>query len=245
LTGTVPTWNQSTTGNAATATSLTSTLALSAGGTGQTTAILALNALLPSQASQGAKVLGTDGTNATWVASGGGSVNGVTPAIQIIVPSSNKGLPSQTAASNVFNTPYDEISLSASTTYMFDGQYLLQHGTVSHYVKMNFSVSAGTFTSLTWSAVGGRPTSLSLGAQPAYSAYFTNFNGGQVTVTSVSANSVIRFQGVMRVNQAVLMNPQISFSAAPTSACNCIVGSYLRFYPIGSNTMNSIGTGIT
>jgi hypothetical protein len=37
------------------------------GGTGQTTANNALNAMLPSQTTHGSKILGTDGTNTTWV----------------------------------------------------------------------------------------------------------------------------------------------------------------------------------
>jgi hypothetical protein len=42
-------------------------LALTEGGTGQTSATNALNALLPSQAGNSNKVLSTDGTNTTWV----------------------------------------------------------------------------------------------------------------------------------------------------------------------------------
>lgn len=49
-------------------------LAIASGGTGSATANDALNALLPNQAGQAGKVLGTDGANASWVASGGGSV---------------------------------------------------------------------------------------------------------------------------------------------------------------------------
>jgi hypothetical protein len=37
------------------------------GGTGQTTVNNALNAMLPAQATHGSKILGTDGTNTTWV----------------------------------------------------------------------------------------------------------------------------------------------------------------------------------
>jgi hypothetical protein len=43
-------------------------IAISKGGTGQTTATAALNALLPSQAGNSGKVLLTDGSNATWTA---------------------------------------------------------------------------------------------------------------------------------------------------------------------------------
>lgn len=45
------------------------TLALTHGGTGQTTANTALNALLPSQTSQTGKFLKTDGSNTSWAAS--------------------------------------------------------------------------------------------------------------------------------------------------------------------------------
>jgi hypothetical protein len=62
------------TGNAV----LSGVVGIAGGGTGQTTAIAARNALLPAQASQGGKVLGTDGTNASWVALGGtGTVTSV------------------------------------------------------------------------------------------------------------------------------------------------------------------------
>ena len=43
------------------------TLAIDKGGTGQTTAANAINALLPSQSNNTSKILGTDGTNVTWV----------------------------------------------------------------------------------------------------------------------------------------------------------------------------------
>lgn len=55
------------------ATQITGTLGIANGGTGQTTANAALNALLPSQASQAGKVLSTDGTDTTWIEPGSSS----------------------------------------------------------------------------------------------------------------------------------------------------------------------------
>lgn len=57
---------------------LSGTVAIANGGTGQTTASAALNALLPSQSGNSGKVLKTDGTNATWQddATGGGGGGG-------------------------------------------------------------------------------------------------------------------------------------------------------------------------
>lgn len=61
--GDVPTLNQNTTG---TASNVTGTVAIANGGTGQTTATAAFNALAPSQSSQSGKYLTTDGTNTSW-----------------------------------------------------------------------------------------------------------------------------------------------------------------------------------
>jgi hypothetical protein len=59
----VPTLNQNTTGTAA---NVTGTVAIANGGTGQTTATTAFNALAPSQTSNSGKYLTTDGTNSSW-----------------------------------------------------------------------------------------------------------------------------------------------------------------------------------
>ena len=59
-------------------THVSGTLPIANGGTGQTTATAAFNALAPSQAANSGKVLSTDGTNTSWVAAGGvGTVTSV------------------------------------------------------------------------------------------------------------------------------------------------------------------------
>lgn len=75
-------------GNAA---GLSATLAIASGGTGQTTANAALNAILPAQATHSGKALVTDGTNTAWTALGGsGTVTsvGLTAPAQFSVGSS-------------------------------------------------------------------------------------------------------------------------------------------------------------
>jgi hypothetical protein len=66
----IPTLNQNTTG---TASNVTGTVAIANGGTGQTTANTAFNALAPSQTSNSGKYLTTDGTNTSWATVSGGS----------------------------------------------------------------------------------------------------------------------------------------------------------------------------
>lgn len=68
------------------AVTLAGTLGVANGGTGQTTANAALNALLPSQASNSGKVLSTDGTNTSWITAGGGG--GGTPVDRQVFTSS-------------------------------------------------------------------------------------------------------------------------------------------------------------
>jgi len=59
-------WSDGTSFYEVQASNITGTLAIANGGTGQTTANAALNALLPSQTSNANKYLQTDGTNASW-----------------------------------------------------------------------------------------------------------------------------------------------------------------------------------
>lgn len=67
----VPTLNQNTTG---TASNITGVAAIANGGTGQTTAPNAINALLPSQTGMAGTVLGTNGFVSSWVSNGAQSV---------------------------------------------------------------------------------------------------------------------------------------------------------------------------
>jgi len=58
---------------------ISGTVPIANGGTGQTTATAAINALLPSQAGNNGKVLSTNGTDTSWIATGGtGTVTSIT-----------------------------------------------------------------------------------------------------------------------------------------------------------------------
>jgi hypothetical protein len=70
--------NTTTTG----AVTLAGTLAIANGGTGQTTASAAFNALAPSQTGNNGKYLTTDGTNTSWATVSGGSPGGSTTQVQ-------------------------------------------------------------------------------------------------------------------------------------------------------------------
>lgn len=96
--GDVPTLNQNTTGSAA---SLSVTLAIGSGGTGQTTANAALNALLPTQTSANGKVLQSDGTNSSWVTPTSGGSPDMSSAINTLaIANGGTGQTTASAAAN-------------------------------------------------------------------------------------------------------------------------------------------------
>jgi hypothetical protein len=169
---------------------------------------------------------------------------GVTPTIQVICPSAGYTLTNQIATQKVFDLPQDTITLQAATTYMFEGQYLLTTGTTTHITSMSFVLTTATMTNCSWTSITGMPTALNAATSGAFQAIFNSVAGGNVNTTSTSANTMITFKGIMRVNVGGTMVPNIAFSAQPGGTNTVLVGSYLKFYPIGSNTINSVGTAI-
>ena len=97
----IPTLNQNTTG---TASNVTGTVAIANGGTGQTTATAAFNALAPSQTSNSGKYLTTDGTNTSWATvSAGASLSNDTSTTSNLYPlfaSATSGTPTTIYTSN-------------------------------------------------------------------------------------------------------------------------------------------------
>ena len=169
---------------------------------------------------------------------------GVTPTVQIICPSSAQSLLSQTATQPVFSTPQDTITLQASTTYMFEGLYLLSTGTVSHTTAISFVLTTATMTNCTWIVYGSYPAFLNTFTNGIGTTIFDSVTGGVFNSANAQPYTVVRFQGVMRVNAAGTLVPNIAFGTAPGGTNTTMIGSYLKFYPIGSNTIDFVGSAI-
>jgi hypothetical protein len=174
---------------------------------------------------------------------------GVTPTIQVICPSSATALTSGATAQNVFSPiGFDTITVQAATTYMFDGLYIIKTtGTVSHTISMSFALSGGaSITNCSWTTMSyplGTPLPVSA-VRAQDGNFFAAVGGGAVNATNATAFNVVKFEGIMRVNAAGNVVPQITFSAAPGGTNTLEIGSYLKFYPIGANTIDSVGTAI-
>ena len=175
------------------------------------------------------------------------SGTGVSPTIQIICPSSATALTSATGLQNVFSpVGFDTITVQAATTYMFDGFYLIKTtGATTHTISMSFALTTATITNCTWTTMSYPLASTPTSAVRAQDGnFFAAVGGGAVNATNATAFNVVKFEGIMRVNAGGSVVPQITFSAAPTGTNTLEIGSYLRFYPIGSNTIDSVGTAI-
>jgi len=137
---------------------LSGTVPIANGGTGQTTATQAINALLPSQSSQSGKVLSTDGTNTSWIAVGGsGTVTSVTGTAPVSVATGTTTPVISMAAANTTTNGY----LTSTDWNTFNGKAPATSGTSILYGNgsggfSNVTVGSGlSFSTGTLSATGG------------------------------------------------------------------------------------------
>ena len=172
---------------------------------------------------------------------------GVMPTIQIICPNSAFTLLNSIATQSIFSPAYDTVNVQALTTYMVDGQYLLQTGTASHSTSISFPFAGGInipqfyFTTIAWKQTG---VALTAPTRSQDTNFFTAITGGVVATAGAFTHTLIKFEGIMRTDDAGTIVPKVTFGAVPGVTNYCLAGSYLRFYPIGSNTINSVGTAI-
>lgn len=177
---------------------LSGTLNVANGGTGSTTANGALNALLPSQASQAGKILATDGSNTSWVAptalgvaSFSGGTTGLTPA------SPTTGTVTLAGTLAISNGGTGATSAQGATTNLLPSQ----SGNSGYVLSTNGS---GV---LSWIPAGGAAT-ITIGVSPisgGSSGYFLYNNAGFVAnASSVGTGSVVLD------NNATLTTPTVN-----------------------------------
>lgn len=124
-----------------TASNVTGTVAIANGGTGQTTAANAINALVPSQSGQSGKVLTTNGSVVSWGTAGGGG--GITALTGDVTASGTGSVTAVVARLR-------GIPLSLNTP--INNQILQYNGTLQEWQPS--SSAAGAITMVAYTAVG-------------------------------------------------------------------------------------------
>lgn len=134
------------------------------------------------------------------------------------------------------------ITLSASTTYEFEGVYYITRGlgTNSHTTATVFAVTSA-LTSITYYVDAITSTGAAL--TPVNRIYATVPTATVCTAASTSAteNLVISVKGIMRTNASTTVTPQIQFSSAPGGAPTFVKNSYIKFTPLGTSAVTTVG----
>ena len=148
-------------------------------------------------------------------------------------------LSAATGVQSAFPTTGDVFTFAAATTYEFEGEYFISKSVTTCTTALAFLLAGGaTITFISYNVVAANVAANVTGATLA------NTLVNQVASTVINATAVgevaIAFKGIIRMNVAGTVTPQINFSAIPTTPL-MKTGSYIKFTPIGT-TNNVLGT---
>ena len=158
---------------------------------------------------------------------------------------------STTTAQNLFPSAQDTLQVAGSTTYLFEAAFSINvpaSGELAH--QLQFAIG-GTATTTSWqwqstagapSAVGGLPTSAGGSGNNGTTSGLSTL--ASVSTTSSASSSVYRatiIKGIIRVNGAGTLIPQIGFNTAPGSTPVGFANNYFMLTPVGSNTVAAVG----
>lgn len=145
-------------------------------------------------------------------------------------------------AQALFDTGNDVISLAAATTYDFEMLLWITRaaGAVSHTTGILFPASSA-FTAISYLAQVTNPTGNVLAATQQIMGNASTETVITAANTSATENVLVWVRGTIRTNAASTLTPQFKYSAAPGGAPTVKLGSYIRLWPKGANTVTQVG----
>lgn len=156
----------------------------------------------------------------------------------IITPAANYTLTSQTAAQKMFSTPTNgALTVNAATTYQFESVFDLTTMSASSGTFGWALGGTATFTTIKWWSTANKAAlSTFLAWQNTFNATAANTALATSTTATVGAAFI---NGIIRVNAGGTIIPSVSLSVAAAAVVQA--GSYFRCWPIGTNTVASVG----
>ena len=182
-------------------------------------------------------------SEATGIAGRGitASGTGYIPAYMFASQTSTNSLSDINTVQAIFASGFDVFTLAASTSYFFEGMYIFDHGATSHSVGLSFELGGGaSVTSIAYNTTCW-VTASNTNTASQTTNMITQTTNTAVNAAGSNATERIYFSGIIRMNAGGTVTPSVTFSAAPGGAPTTGINSYIRFTPIGSNTINSLG----
>jgi hypothetical protein len=135
------------------------------------------------------------------------------------------------------------VTVVASTTYFFEGWLLTTRtaGTTSHTTGNLFGGTA-TLTSIDYEISWRTGDANSAAASNKIRATAATNTVFKAASTSATEDIDAEVRGVVRVNAAGTFIPQFQYSATPGGTPTIKRGSYFRMWPVGDNTVTTVGT---
>jgi hypothetical protein len=250
------------------ATDVTGTLGVGNGGTGQTTATAAFNALAPSQSGQNGRYLKSDGTNASWDAIDIGTAD-----ITGVLPAANGGTGVNNGSSTI--TLAGSVTHAGAFTQVFTATgntsvVLPTTGTLATTgnpeILTNKTISGASNTlsnianaSLTNSSITVNSTAISLGGSGTITAVNpnaltigtglsgTSYNGSSSATIAIDS-TVVTLTGSQTLTNKTLSSPSLLNPALGTPSSGTLTNC--GFLPINAGTTGTLpisrgGTGTT
>jgi hypothetical protein len=216
LAGSIPTWNQNTTGTAA---GLSTTLAIGSGGTGQTTASAAFNALSPITTT-GDLILGNGTNSATRLAIGANgyllSSNGTTASWQ----------PAPAGGVTTFAGGTTGLTPASATTGAISlaGTLVVSNGGTGATTLTGYVKGAGT-TALTASATIPNTDITGLGTMSTQNATSVAVTGGAIDGTTIGGTTAAAVTGTTVTASTKVVSPYFDAASSAGGALRTSGGS--------------------
>lgn len=157
-----------------------------------------------------------------------------------IVPAANFSLTAGTSVQAALPTTGDVFTLEGSTSYLFEGMYLITKSGTTCTTAMSFVLAGGaSITSMKYVAMAQNVAKNTTGAT--HGSVWVDQIAATVVNATASTDLYIKFEGIIRMNGAGTVTPSIQFSAAPTSPV-MVADSYISFTKMGTSTENTIGS---
>lgn len=165
---------------------------------------------------------------------------GLSPSTMFsIVPSGDFSLATAAGVQSAFPTTGDVWTLAATTAYFFEGIYYITKTTGSITTALAFATGGGSSVT----SIGYFVEAMNVAADTTTATVaMTWIDTISSTVINAAATTAlaIKFSGVLRMNAAGTITPQINFSNTATAPV-MKVNSFIRFTPLGTNTTNILG----